>query len=154
MRLGAEVINFLRLQLVKQLHHLHGIGQVAIVEVQLDPVDMRIAIKMVDAARIESRSAANDAMHFVTFVEQQLGEIRTVLARDAGDEGFFHEEEFDARTYRPTSKLRGRNWLRSENRPVAVSWNVENAEALWRVSRLVLIPLSLFVIFPGPLRRI
>jgi hypothetical protein len=29
-------------------------------------------------------------MHFVAFVEQELGEVGTVLAGDTGDQGNFH----------------------------------------------------------------
>jgi hypothetical protein len=33
--------------------------------------------------------AAGDAVHLVAFGQQELGQIRAVLAGDAGDEGFF-----------------------------------------------------------------
>ena len=42
---------------------------------------------MIETIRIESRSPANDAMHFVPFGEQELGEIRSILSRNAGDKG-------------------------------------------------------------------
>jgi hypothetical protein len=54
---------------------------------------MRIAVEVIDAARVEGRSAADHAVDFVAFGEQELGEIRSVLTRDTGDEGFFHEME-------------------------------------------------------------
>ena len=42
--------------------------------------------KMIDARGIEAARAALDAVNFVALLEQQLGEIRAVLARDTGDE--------------------------------------------------------------------
>ena len=35
--------------------------------------------------------AADHAVDFVAFLEQELGEIRAVLAGDAGDECFLHQ---------------------------------------------------------------
>jgi hypothetical protein len=53
-------------------------------------VDMRIPVKVVDPAGVEGRGAADHPVHFITFFEQQLSEIRTILAGNAGNEGFFH----------------------------------------------------------------
>ena len=36
------------------------------------------------------RGPAHEAVDLVTLTEQELGEIRAVLARDAGDESLFH----------------------------------------------------------------
>ena len=62
-------------------------------EEEADAVDVRIPVKVIDAARVERRGPANHAVDLIAFVEQQLGEIGTVLASDAGDERFFHAEE-------------------------------------------------------------
>jgi hypothetical protein len=40
---------------------------------------------MIKALRVECRRTALDAWHLVAFSEQQLGQIRPVLARDASD---------------------------------------------------------------------
>ena len=45
---------------------------------------------------IEGARPADDAVDFVTLLQQQIGEIRTVLAGDAGDERFFHDQPRDA----------------------------------------------------------
>jgi len=47
---------------------------------------------MIDALGIEGRGAADNAVHLVSFRQQQFGQIRAVLAGNAGDESFFHEE--------------------------------------------------------------
>ncbi len=90
MGLGTEVVDLVGLQMVEQLHHLDGVGEVAVVEEEMHPVDVRIAVEVVDAAGVEGGGAADDPVDLVAFGEQQLGEVGTVLAGDAGDEGFFH----------------------------------------------------------------
>src|SRR5438477_11838567 len=45
---------------------------------------------MVDAIGVEQRSPTLDAVDLVAFSEQKFGEVGTVLAGDAGNEGFFH----------------------------------------------------------------
>ena len=73
----------------------------------------RDAIEQVlDAPRVRRARAADDAEHLVALVEQQLGEIRTVLAGDAGDErAFVHGKYVRARRTRTvilTEKFRHR----------------------------------------------
>ena len=47
---------------------------------------VRILVEVLDAAGVERRRAALDAVDVVALVEQQLGEIGAVLSGDAGDE--------------------------------------------------------------------
>ena len=86
--LGAEVVNLVGLELIEQLHHLHRVGEVAIVKKETHAVYMRITVKMVDAAGVEGGGPADDSMNFVTFGEEQFGEVGTVLSGDTGDKGF------------------------------------------------------------------
>ena len=51
-------------------------------------IDMRISVKMIDAVSVEARSTTDDAVHFVVFREQQLSQVRSVLACDSSDECF------------------------------------------------------------------
>jgi hypothetical protein len=46
-------------------------------------------LQVVDAAAVHARRAPDDAVHLVAFPEKELGEIRTVLTRDARDERRF-----------------------------------------------------------------
>ena len=52
--------------------------------------EMGIAVEMVDALSVESTRAADDAMDFVSLVQEEFGKVRAVLAGDSGNEGFFH----------------------------------------------------------------
>jgi hypothetical protein len=51
---------------------------------------MRVLVDVVDAFGVEARGATDDAVHLVALPEQELGEVRAVLARDSGDESSFH----------------------------------------------------------------
>ena len=53
-------------------------------EEKLDIVCVDILEDVDDAPGIERGGSSNDAMHLVPFLEQELGEIRAVLAGDAG----------------------------------------------------------------------
>ena len=90
MALGSEMINLIGLNAIKQLDEVGGVGDVPIVQEQPYTVDMGVFIEAVNAAGIKGRGASDDAMDFIPFGEQELGEIGAVLAGDPGDERFFH----------------------------------------------------------------
>jgi hypothetical protein len=51
---------------------------------------VRVDVEVFEPAGIEGRRAADQTVHLVALIEQQLGEEGAVLARDAGEEGLFH----------------------------------------------------------------
>jgi len=48
---------------------------------------VRIRIDVIETIRVESRCPADDAMHLIPFGEQELGEVGSILACDARNEG-------------------------------------------------------------------
>ena len=86
MALRGEVVDLVRLQIVEQLHQVYGIAQVAVMQEHLHAVDVRVGVKMIDPRGVEGTRPANDAVHFVTFGEQQIGKITAVLPSDSGDQ--------------------------------------------------------------------
>ena len=57
--------------------------------------DIRVAIQMVDSKRIERTGTADDAVNDISFAEEELGEIASILAGDSGDKGDFgHDSGF------------------------------------------------------------
>ena len=48
---------------------------------------MRVVVKVFDAARVEGACATDDAVHDVVLAEEEVGEVASVLSRDARDEG-------------------------------------------------------------------
>ena len=45
---------------------------------------------MINARRVERAGASNDPVDFVALLKQQIRQITSVLARNAGDECLFH----------------------------------------------------------------
>jgi hypothetical protein len=86
-RLRPQVVNLIGLDLLEQTIEVGCVCQVAVMQVQRCPFLVRIRIDLIETIRIESGGPANDAMHLVPFGEQELGEIGSILSRDAGDEG-------------------------------------------------------------------
>jgi hypothetical protein len=84
--LRGEVVDLVGLHLLDDAHQAGAVGHVAVVEDEAAVRFVRILVEMVDAVGVEQRSATLDAMHFVALVEQELGEVGTVLAGHAGDQ--------------------------------------------------------------------
>ncbi len=61
------------------------------VENEVSVVDMRVLVEVIDSAGVEHRAAALDAVDDVSLAEQELGQVRAILAGHAGDEGCLHE---------------------------------------------------------------
>jgi hypothetical protein len=87
MALRCQVVDLVRLHLLNDPDQVGGIGQVAVVQPHVHRALMRILIQVIDSIGIEGRRPALDAVHLVAFAEQQLRQISTVLAGDAGDQG-------------------------------------------------------------------
>ena len=90
MRLGREIVDFIRLDLLDDADEVGRIGQVAVVEDQITIFNMRILIKMVDAVGIKERRAALEAVDDIAFFQQEFGKVSAVLSGDTGDECCFH----------------------------------------------------------------
>ena len=54
---------------------------------QIDARLVRVAVEMLDPLGVEAAGAADDAVDGVPLRQQQLGQRRTILPRDPGDQG-------------------------------------------------------------------
>ena len=93
MALGAQVVDFVGLQFVNQLHQGDGVGQVAKMKMQIG-LGVRINIEVVDALGVEVRRPPHDTVDLIAFLKKQFCKVGAVLAGDAGDERFFHWSGF------------------------------------------------------------
>ena len=84
--LRAEIINFIRPDFFQQPEQRPGIGQIAVMQKKLAGRGRGGAVQI---TAIRRGGAADDAVDFITFGQQQFGKIRTVLSGDACDERFF-----------------------------------------------------------------
>jgi hypothetical protein len=93
MRLCAEVIDLVRLDLLDQADQVGRIGEIAVMQYEAAAGLMRVLIQMVDTIGIEQRGTALDAVDLVALVEQQFGQISAVLAGNAGNQCPLHFDE-------------------------------------------------------------
>ena len=91
MTLGGQVVDLLGPYPFDNADQTGGIGQVTVVQKEIDVLLVHIPNQMVDSAGIEHRSAASHPVHFVSLFQQQLRKVGAVLAGDTGDQCFlFH----------------------------------------------------------------
>ena len=88
--LGGEVVDLVGLHLLDDADQVASVAEVTIVQMQPRPGDVRVQVEMIDPAGVQRRGATLDAVHLVAEAEQQFGQIRSVLAGDAGDERPLH----------------------------------------------------------------
>ena len=88
--LRTEIVHLIRSDLFDQPVQVRRIGQVSVVQEQPYSVQMRIAVQMVDPPRVEAARTPDDAVHLVPLLQQQLGQIGTVLTRYARNQCSFH----------------------------------------------------------------
>ncbi len=77
--LRREIVDLVRAEIRQRLDKRYLVGQV-----RLNELDARL--DMVDALEILGARPAHHALHFVSLLEQQLRQIRTILAGDAGNQ--------------------------------------------------------------------
>ncbi len=90
MALRAEIIDFVRLDIAQDAGEVRPIGEVAIMEDEIPGFAVRILIDMVDAAGVQRRRTALDAMDRVALGKKKLRQVRAILTGNAGDECRLH----------------------------------------------------------------
>jgi hypothetical protein len=81
------VVDLVGLELVEQLDQRDRIGEIAVVREQAHALLVGVVVEVVDPVGVEARRAPDDAVHLVALLQQELGQVGTVLAGDAGDKG-------------------------------------------------------------------
>ena len=71
--LCAQVVHLIGPNLLHNADQVGRVGQVAIVQDEVAVVVVRILVQVVYALRVERRRSAFDAVHLVSFFQQQLG---------------------------------------------------------------------------------
>ena len=77
--MGGQVVNFIRLVLLDQIHQ-----RALIVQVALDDLD--IVLQMLDALEGQGAGTPHHADDTIVLGEQQLGQVRAVLAGNSGNQ--------------------------------------------------------------------
>ena len=84
--LRRQVVDLVRLDLLDDADEIGRVGQIPVMKLQPHVRLVRILIQMIDAIGIEGGRAALDAVDVVALREQQFGQIRAILAGNAGDQ--------------------------------------------------------------------
>ncbi len=87
MALGGQVVELVRLHRLNHAQHVGGVGHVAVMEDEAAILLVGILVEMIDTVGIEAGRPALDAVHLVSLVQQELGQVGAVLSGDAGNQG-------------------------------------------------------------------
>ena len=68
MALCAEVIDFIRLSFLHDAYEVTGVAQVAIVQLEVGVLDVRVLVDVVNALGVEQRRTALDAVNDVALL--------------------------------------------------------------------------------------
>jgi hypothetical protein len=89
--LGRQIVHLIRLDLAHDPAEAGGVEQVTVVKEEANALFMRVTIEVIDSLGGEVTGPADDAVHLISLLEEQLRQIRAVLPGDSGDEcGFVH----------------------------------------------------------------
>ncbi|OIR10288.1 hypothetical protein GALL_76000 [mine drainage metagenome] len=105
MALCSQVIYFVRLHFLDDVRQAGRIGHIAVMQEERLALFMHVMEQVIDASGIEQGAAALDTMHLITLVQQQFGEVGSVLSGDASNQcdffGFAHFNPFKIFDYLP-----------------------------------------------------
>jgi len=94
MALCAQVVDLVRPNVVEQRGEGTAVGKVGVMQEEAAPGLVRVLIDVVEPVGVEAGGAALEAVDFVAFGKQKLGQIRSVLASAAGNESSPHSSSF------------------------------------------------------------
>lgn len=78
-----------RLHLLDDAGQVAGVAQVAVVQLEVGVVNVRVLVDVVNAVGVEAGGTAFDAVHDVAFFQQKLSQVGAILASDTSDQGDF-----------------------------------------------------------------
>ena len=86
MALSGEVINFRGTHFGKNPPQSRAIGKIPVMQKKAFLVDIFVAPQMLNARAEQVAGSPNDPVNLVTFLQQQLGQIGSILTGDAGNQ--------------------------------------------------------------------
>ncbi len=75
MGLCAEVVDLVWFDIVHDLVDVVGVAEVSVVEFEFGAVDVRVLVDFIESFGVEGGGAADHAVDFVAFGEEELGEV-------------------------------------------------------------------------------
>ena len=84
MALGRQIVHFIRFDVGCKPAKAACVGQIAVMQVEAGFGIVRIEVDWVETPGVKTAGATDDPMHLIPFGEQQLRQIRSILAANAG----------------------------------------------------------------------
>ena len=88
--LGRQVEYLVRLGLLDQADQVGAVGEVPVVELEVEPALVDILVQVVDPLGVEARAASLHPVDHVALLQEKFHEVGAVLARDARDQRCLH----------------------------------------------------------------
>ena len=85
MALRAQIVDFVRVQIVEERGKRAAVCKIGIVQEKAVVGLVKIAEDVIDSIGVEAGRATLEAVNFVAFCQEQLGQVRAILASAAGD---------------------------------------------------------------------
>ncbi|CAL5401738.1 unnamed protein product [Camellia sinensis] len=87
--MGGEVVDLVGEDGVEPAAERGGVGEVGVVELHEGLVGVvGVDVDVVDSLGVEVRRPSDQAVDLVPFLQQEFGQVRPVLPRDACDQGY------------------------------------------------------------------
>src|SRR5260370_24681927 len=87
MSLRGEVVDLARAYFVDESRQVRGVGHIAVMQGQGTIGPVRILVEMIDAPGVDRRRPADESVHLIALFQQELSQVRAILAGDPGDQG-------------------------------------------------------------------
>jgi len=84
MALRREIVDFVLLHCLHDPDQATPISHIAVVQDELPPTYVQILVQIIDPIGVKERGAAIDAVDFVAFLQEELGELGAVLTCKTG----------------------------------------------------------------------
>ena len=85
MTLRREVVDLVGFNIKKEISDTRSVGQIAMMQHESRMI-VRVFVNVVDSRRVECARSADKPVDFVAFLEEQFGQIGSILTSDAGDQ--------------------------------------------------------------------
>src|SRR5690606_1594692 len=89
--LCTQVVHFVGLHFLQNTGKVRRVGEITVVQNKILIINMRILVNMVYPLCIKQRCTTLNTMNLVTLFQQELCQVRTVLASNTGDKCFFQQ---------------------------------------------------------------
>jgi hypothetical protein len=83
MRLSTQVVNLIGSNFSDDASEVRGVTEVPVVEFKAGVLNMGVLIDVIDPLGIEGGCTTLDSMDLIAFLQEKLGEIRSVLPCDS-----------------------------------------------------------------------